>query len=79
MYAVGWYSAQHNVVNVSAGDHVIGSSPSFCQAVNLSQQQVRAIPQVVLYQVQRCQPVSPTSIRNIVQMPLAMMLLCHKR
>lgn len=42
VYAVGWYNAQHNVANVSAADHVIGSSPSFCQAVNLSQQAVRA-------------------------------------
>ena len=38
VYAVGWYNAQHNVANVSAKDHLIGSSPSFCQAVNLSQQ-----------------------------------------
>ncbi len=43
VYAVGWYTAQHNIANVSSGDHVIGSEPSFCQAVNLSQQMVRAI------------------------------------
>ena len=42
VYAVGWYNAQHNVANVSAKDHLIGSSPSFCQAVNLSQQPVRS-------------------------------------
>lgn len=66
VYAVGWYNAQHNVVNISAGDHVIGSSPSFCQAVNLSQQQVRAASQVVLYLVQGCQPVSPTDPKHSV-------------
>lgn len=42
VYAVGWYNAQHNIANASTADHVIGSSPSFCQAVNLSQQTVRA-------------------------------------
>ena len=37
VYAVGWFNAQHNLQNISKADHVIGSSPSFCQAASLAQ------------------------------------------
>ena len=36
IYAVGWYNAQHNLLNATKRDPHLGSSPSFCSTVPLA-------------------------------------------